>query len=77
MFDEGNQDEDGAGRETEPEEEASYTCQACGEEIVIPVDALAGKLQEYVEDCPVCCHPHVLTVRFDPGFGPSIEARAE
>ncbi|MCR9117091.1 MAG: CPXCG motif-containing cysteine-rich protein, partial [bacterium] len=33
--------------------EASYTCEACGEEIVIPVDLSAGHRQEYVEDCPV------------------------
>jgi len=42
------------------DDEASYLCQACGEEIVVPIDLFAGEHQEYVEDCPVCCHPHLL-----------------
>lgn len=50
---------------TGPMHEASYICQACGEEIVIPVDASAGPHQEYVEDCPVCCRPHVIHVAFE------------
>ncbi len=45
--------------------EASYVCDSCGEEIVIPVDLSAGSRQQYVEDCPVCCHPHVLVVEVD------------
>lgn len=45
--------------------EASYCCDVCGEEIVVPVDVSAGEVQEYVEDCPVCCHPHVLRVEMD------------
>jgi hypothetical protein len=46
-------------------DEASYTCDSCGEEIVIPIDPSAGARQQYVEDCPVCCHPHVLIVELD------------
>jgi transcription elongation factor Elf1 len=42
--------------------EASYVCDACGEEIVIPVDVSAGQSQEYVEDCPVCCRPNLVHV---------------
>jgi hypothetical protein len=38
-------------------DEACYTCDACGENIVIPIDGSAGREQEYVEDCPVCCWP--------------------
>lgn len=45
-------------------EEASYICDACGEEIVVPVDVSAGESQEYVEDCPVCCRPNVIHVEF-------------
>lgn len=44
--------------------EASYLCDSCGEEIVIPVDRSAGDDQRYVEDCPVCCHPNVISVSF-------------
>ena len=58
-------------------DEASYTCQSCGEEIVIPVDLSGGAHQEYVEDCSVCCHPHVLRVAFDPDGQIRVEAERE
>ncbi len=45
--------------------DASYLCDSCGEEIVIPVDPSEGEHQEYVEDCPVCCHPIVISVDCD------------
>ncbi len=48
------------------QEEASYICDACGEEIVIPVDLATGVTQDYVEDCPVCCRPNVLHITVDP-----------
>ena len=47
------------------QEEASYVCDACGEEIVIPVDVAAGADQEYVEDCPVCCRPNVVHIHVE------------
>ncbi len=47
------------------ESEASYTCDACGEEIVVPVDLSAGTHQDYVEDCPVCCNPNVIHLDID------------
>jgi hypothetical protein len=46
-------------------DEATYTCSACGEEIVIPIDASAGASQSYVEDCPVCCRPNVIHLELD------------
>jgi hypothetical protein len=46
-------------------DEASYTGDACGEEIVLPIDLSAGTSQEYVEDCPVCCRPNVVHVEVD------------
>lgn len=45
--------------------EASYICGACGEEIVIPIDFSQGDRQEYVEDCPVCCRANVIVVEID------------
>lgn len=50
-------------RQSNIDDEAEYVCPACGENIVVPLDLLAGKEQEYVEDCPVCCRPSVLRVR--------------
>jgi hypothetical protein len=46
-------------------DEASSTCDACGEVIVVPIDLSAGTRQEYVEDCPVCCRPNVIHVEVD------------
>ncbi len=45
--------------------ESTYFCDACGEEIVIPIDASGGAAQTYVEDCPVCCRPNVVHVEID------------
>lgn len=59
------------------EAEASYFCSACGEEIVVPVDLTAGEEQEYVEDCPVCCHPHLLRVSVDTNGRVAVHATAE
>lgn len=47
-------------------QEAVYICDSCGEEIVVPVDISAGSHQDYVEDCPVCCHPMSLHIEIDP-----------
>src|SRR5262249_61039623 len=46
-------------------DEASYTCDSCGEEIVVPIALSAGTSQEYVEDCPVCCRPNVIHVEVE------------
>ena len=31
-------------------DDATYVCDSCGEEIVVPIDLSAGSSQEYVED---------------------------
>jgi len=59
------------------QDEASYLCQSCGEEIVVPVDLTAGEHQEYVEDCPVCCCPNVITVDIDGNGSARISAEPE
>jgi hypothetical protein len=59
-------------------DEGAYVCPACGEEIVIPLDLSAGSEQEYVEDCPVCCHPNLVHVEFfGDGETPRVWAEAE
>ena len=42
--------------------EASYVCDNCGEEIVIPVDRWAGESQGFAEYCPVSCHSQMMRV---------------
>lgn len=59
------------------EDEASYVCDTCGEEIVIPVDPAAGSNQEYVEDCPVCCNPCVVRVTLADDGRPDVSSSAE
>jgi hypothetical protein len=57
--------------------EASYIFDWCGEEIVVPVDISAGAHQDYVEDCPVCCHPMNLHVDTDPDGEAHVEGEHE
>ena len=57
--------------------EASYTCNSCGEEVVIPVDPSAGARQEYIEDCPVCCRPNVNHVEIDEDGEMTVWSEAE
>ncbi|HIF33974.1 MAG TPA: CPXCG motif-containing cysteine-rich protein [Planctomycetes bacterium] len=45
------------------ENEASYICKYCGEDIVVPIDWSAGSSQQYVEDCSVCCNPNIIHIQ--------------
>ena len=47
------------------DETADYTCPHCGESIALSVDPSGGEAQAYIEDCPVCCNPNAITLRFD------------
>lgn len=47
------------------QETGEYICDACGEAISIALDVSGGSLQQYVEDCPVCCRPNVIHVEID------------
>lgn len=73
--------EEGGGKEEADvppaADEAAYICDACGEEIVVPVDPAAGAEQEYVEDCPVCCRPNLLTITVEPDGTVRCAARPE
>lgn len=58
-------------------DEATYVCDACGEEIVVPLDLSQGQSQEYVEDCPVCCRANVIHVEIDAGGNANVWAEPE
>lgn len=58
-------------------EEAAYVCDACGEEIVIPLDLSEGSQQRYVEDCPVCCRANVIHVLVDEDGHANVWAEPE
>lgn len=59
------------------QEESSYVCDSCGEEIVIPIDLSAGESQQYTEDCPVCCRPNVIHVDVDDDGGVHVWSEGE
>jgi hypothetical protein len=59
------------------ESDASYVCDACGEEIVIPVDLAEGSTQTYVEDCPVCCRANTIHVELSPSGDVHVWAEPE
>ena len=59
------------------QQEVSYICDNCGEEVVVPVDPLAGSKQEHVEDCPVCCNPNIIHVEIDEDGDVRVWSEAE
>jgi hypothetical protein len=44
---------------------AFVSCPYCGAEVEIALDPGGGSVQEYVEDCEVCCSPWQVLVRYD------------
>ena len=49
-------------------EDATVTCPACWEEIVLELDLSAGSAV-YTEDCPVCCRPMLVRLSVDEDSG--------
>lgn len=47
-------------------------CPYCGEGIDLGVDQAGGEVQEYVEDCHVCCQPLMVRVTVDRDGVPSV-----
>jgi hypothetical protein len=44
--------------------DAHVVCPYCGEGTSLALDPGSGDAQQYVEDCPVCCQPWCVTVRY-------------
>lgn len=51
-------------------------CPYCGEWIDVALDPSVD-VQQYVEDCQVCCKPMLMTVRWDEDGTPVVSAIAE
>lgn len=49
------------------------SCPYCGAGVELIVDPVGGEVQEYVEDCEVCCQPWSVRVTLDPDGSPSVE----
>jgi len=47
----------------------TYPCACCGETNEVWLDPQAGRRQQLVEDCAVCCRPMVITATWNPVAG--------
>ena len=56
--------------------ETNVSCPYCGEENTILVDESGGEMQQYVEDCQVCCKPWQVIVTTGDGGEVDVELRA-
>lgn len=56
---------------------ATVWCPYCGEPSEVAVDPGGGDVQEYVEDCPVCCRPWRVTVTYDVDGTAAVWARTD
>ena len=55
--------------------EGTVVCPYCGEANAVSLDPGSGELQEYVEDCQVCCQPWTVTVHYREDGSARISAR--
>ena len=51
---------------------AEVWCPYCGESVEVAVDPGGGPVQEYIEDCQVCCRPWSVRVDLDRDGQPTI-----
>ena len=55
---------------------AVVSCPYCGEVNEIALDPGSGTLQEYVEDCQVCCQPWRVSVHYGEDGSAHVSATA-
>jgi len=48
------------------DDSALVSCPWCGEENEVALDPGGGRVQDYVEDCEVCCRPWQVHVEYLP-----------
>ncbi|MGI9626913.1 MAG: CPXCG motif-containing cysteine-rich protein [Longimicrobiales bacterium] len=73
-----------AAGDSEPEpfstdltDEATVWCPYCGESVEVGLDLGGGSVQEYVEDCQVCCRPWVVRVTVDSSGYPTVSVSTQ
>jgi Cysteine-rich CPXCG len=54
--------------------DAAVQCPYCGVINDIAIDAGGGPVQDYVQDCEVCCRPWRVRVTVDPDGGAEVTA---
>lgn len=55
--------------------EAGFFCPYCGEENIADIDISAGNMQEFIQDCEVCCRPVEIILTFDKDGNVNFEVR--
>lgn len=53
-----------AASDGQAQDEAQVSCPYCGEMVEIALDPGGSAVQDYVEDCQVCCRPWRVHVRW-------------
>lgn len=56
---------------------AEVSCPHCGAASTIALDPGSGSKQEYMEDCPVCCRPWQVAVRYGGDGSAQVKLSAE
>ena len=56
---------------------AEVRCPYCGELVEIGLDPGGGMVQDYVEDCQVCCRPWQVLVSYQPDGSAVVSLEAE
>jgi len=51
---------------------ATVRCPCCGAPVTLALDPGGGAVQDYVEDCQVCCRPWRVSVRYDEAGGAEV-----
>jgi Cysteine-rich CPXCG len=51
---------------------ATVQCPYCGAAATVTLDPGGGAVQDYVEDCQVCCRPWRVRVRYDEAGGAEV-----
>jgi hypothetical protein len=55
---------------------ADVSCPHCAAHVEIVLDPGSGSIQEYVEDCEVCCQPWRVLVRYHDDGSAGVELTA-
>ena len=59
------------------EQDYTFQCPHCWDEISIRLDPTAGKKQTFSYDCEICCRAISITVEFEAGGVANFSAQTE
>ena len=59
------------------EEDYTFNCPCCGEELNVKLDPSGGRKQKFIQDCEVCCRPMEIEVHFHGNEVDYFSANAE